>query len=225
MTIRGIIFDLDGTLVDTLPDIAAAVNVGRAAMGLPPWPVSDIRKWIGEGLPTLCRRALTDAPQVPVDNMLPIVSAHYEAHRLDQTVPYRGVPELLDALVARSIPMAILSNKPHVHTLPMAQAIFGRWPFVAIEGYRLEERRKPDPRTASDIVRAMNREPDEVALVGDSDTDMRTALNAGLVAVGATWGYRSREIIAAAGARYLVDAPAQVLDLCRHDAANGESDP
>lgn len=213
MHIRGIIFDLDGTLVDTLPDIAAAVNAGRTALDLPPWPLSDVRRWIGEGLPTLCQRALTDAPHIPVEKMIPIVSAYYEAHRLDQAAPYPGVPELLDALTARAIPMAILSNKPHVHTLPMAQAIFGRWPFVAIEGYRLEERRKPDPRTALDIARAMRLEPDQVALIGDSDTDMRTAVNAGLTPVGATWGYRSREIITAAGALRLVDRPAEVLDL------------
>jgi phosphoglycolate phosphatase len=213
MTIRGIIFDLDGTLVDTLPDIAAAINEGRRAMGLPPWPASDIKQWIGEGLPILCQRALTDAPQVRVERMLPVVSEYYAAHRLDQAAAYPGVPELLDALTARGVPMAVLSNKPHVHTLPMIEAIFSRWPWVAIEGYRVEDRRKPDPRTAQEIAAAMGLEPALVALVGDSDTDMRTAINAGLVPVGATWGYRSREVIQSAGARHLVDTPPQVLEL------------
>ncbi|HOJ76306.1 MAG TPA: HAD family hydrolase [Phycisphaerae bacterium] len=213
MPIRGIIFDLDGTLLDTLGDIAAAVNAGRRAMGLPEWPVSDIKQWIGEGMPILCQRALIDAPHVPVEQMLPIVSEYYAAHRLDQAAPYPGIPELLDALTARGIPMAILSNKPHVHTLPMAQAVFAKWSFVAIEGYRLEEFRKPDPRGALQIAATMQAAPADVALVGDSDTDMRTAVNAGMVPVGATWGYRSRDVILAAGARHLIDTPAEILDL------------
>lgn len=216
MSIRGVIFDLDGTLLDTLPDIAAAVNTGRQAMGLAPRPLSDVREWIGEGMPMLCERALTDAPHVAVEQMLPIVSGYYAAHRLDQAAPYPGIPELLDALTGRGVPIAILSNKPHTHTLPMTQAIFARWPFVAIEGYRVEDRRKPDPRTAREIVDAMKLKPAEVALVGDSDTDMRTAVNAGLVPVGATWGYRSRDVISKAGAAHLIDSPLELLDLLDH---------
>jgi phosphoglycolate phosphatase len=211
--IQGIIFDLDGTLLDTLPDIAAGINAGRRAMGLPDWPVWDIRKWIGEGLPILCERALADAPDVPVERMLPVVSAYYAAHRLDQAAAYPGIPELLDTLTTRGMPMAILSNKPHEHTVPMCEAMFSRWNWVAVEGYRQEDRRKPDPRTALDIVRAMHLAPDRVALLGDSDTDMRTAVNAGVVPVGATWGYRDRDVILAGGARHLVDTPMQVLDV------------
>jgi phosphoglycolate phosphatase len=213
MSIRGIIFDLDGTLADTLPGIAAAVNAGRRAMGLSDQPLSDVKDWIGEGLPILCQRSLADAPHVPVEQVIPIVSEYYADHLLEGCAPFAEVPELLDELTARGVPMAILSNKPHIHTLPMAEAMFAKWPFVAIEGYRVEERRKPDPRTALDIVSAMRLEPGTVALVGDSDTDMRTAANAGLIPVGATWGYRSREVIVSAGAVHLVDAPRQVLNL------------
>lgn len=213
MGIQGIIFDLDGTLLDTLPDIAAGVNAGRRAMGLSDWPVADIRQWIGEGLPILCQRALADALDVPVERMLPVVSAYYAAHRLDQAAPYPGIPELLDTLTLRSVAMAILSNKPHEHTVPMCEAVFGQWDWVAVEGYRQADRRKPDPRTALDIAAAMGLPPDRVALVGDSDTDMRTAVNAGVVPVGATWGYRDRDVILAGGARYLIDTPAQLLDL------------
>lgn len=213
MSIRGVIFDLDGTLLDTLPDLAAAVNIGRKEMGLGARPLSDVREWIGEGMPKLCQRALADAPQIPAERMMPIVSGYYEAHRLDQTAPYPGIPELLDALTLRGIPMAILSNKPHTHTLPMTEAVFARWPFVAVEGYRVEDRRKPDPRTALEIAGRMGLGPQQVAMVGDSDTDMRTAVNAGLVPVGATWGYRSREIIRDAGAVHLIDTPLDLLSL------------
>lgn len=213
MSIRGIIFDLDGTLADTLPGIAAAVNAGRRAMGLSDRPVSDIREWIGEGLPILCQRALADAPHVSADQMVPIVSAYYAAHLMEGTAPFAGVPELLDELAARRVPMAILSNKPHTHTRPMSDTLFAKWSFVAIEGYRVEDRRKPDPRTALEIVEAMRLSPTNVALVGDSDTDMRTAVNAGLIPVGATWGYRDRDVLVNAGALHLVDTPQQVLDL------------
>ncbi len=213
MTIRGVIFDLDGTLLDTLPDIAAGVNAGRRALGLVDCAVSDIQKWIGEGLPTLCRRALGDVPNVSVEQMLPIVSEYYTVHRLDQAMPFAGIPELLDALVARGVPIAILSNKPHEHTLPMAEAIFGRWPWVAIEGYRQEDRRKPDPRTASEIAQAMCLSPAEIALLGDSDTDMRTAVNAGMVPIGVAWGYRDRDMILSAGAKHMLEKPIQLLEL------------
>jgi phosphoglycolate phosphatase len=213
MCIRGIIFDLDGTLVDTLPDIAAALNAGRRAMGLSDCPLSEVRKWIGEGMPILCQRALADMPHLSPEQMLPIVSGYYAEHRVDRSAPYPGIPELLDALVARRIPAAMLSNKPHEHTAPMAQTMFARWPWVAVEGYRQEDRRKPDPRTALDIAARMSLSPAEVAFVGDSDTDMRTAVNAGMVPIGATWGYRDRDVITAAGARYLVDTPTQVIAL------------
>ncbi len=107
--------------------------------------------------------------------------------------------------------MAILSNK-RTCTRAHHRGEFARWPFVAVEGYRVEDRRKPDPRTAIEIAAAMKLPSGEVALVGDSDTDMRTAITRG-GARGATWGYRSREVIQAAGARYLVDAPREVLEL------------
>jgi phosphoglycolate phosphatase len=169
--------------------------------------------WVGEGLPTLCRRAVADAPHVPFDQMFAAVSAAYETHRLNQVTFYPGIPELLDDLVARGIRLAILSNKPHEHTLPMAEAMFSAWPFVAVQGYEREELRKPDPRTARDIVSRMGLPLAEAALVGDSDTDMRTAVNAGILPVGATWGYRDRETILAAGAQRLVGAPRDVLEL------------
>ncbi|MEP0843401.1 MAG: HAD family hydrolase [Phycisphaerae bacterium] len=211
MTIHGVIFDLDGTVADTLPDIAAAVNVGLESFGLPPRPTDEVRLMVGEGLPTLCRRAIEGHPHVPLEELVRRVTTHYAGHRLDQTVPFAGVPELLDGLAARGIPIAILTNKPHEHTVPMVEALFGRWRFAAVEGYRREDRRKPDPRTALEIVEAMHARPADVLMVGDSKTDMLTALNAGLVPVGVAWGYRPRAELLAAGARHLLDRPEDLL--------------
>jgi phosphoglycolate phosphatase len=217
MSARGVIFDLDGTLADTLPDIADAVNEGLRAFGLPERPVSDIRNWIGEGMPTLCERTLASAgatEQVPLAELVTAVTSSYRARRLNKTAPFPGIPRLLDELARRRIPVGVLSNKPHEHTAPMVEALFAGAPgFVAVEGYREEGRRKPDPRTALDIAAAMGLAPQEVILVGDSFTDMATAVNAGMVPVGATWGYRSRQELLDAGAGHLIDRPDELLAL------------
>ncbi|MGQ9649346.1 MAG: HAD family hydrolase [Phycisphaerae bacterium] len=210
---KGIVFDLDGTLADTLPSIADAINYGLAAIGRPEVSRDEVRRWIGEGLPTLCRRALPDADEETFERMMAAVSQHYREHQMDKTVPFPGITELMDELTRRGVLMGVLSNKPHVYTVPMTQGLFGRWPLVAIEGYREEERRKPDPRTLLDIVARMEAKPSEVMLVGDSNTDIATARNAGVIPIGATWGYRDRDELIVAGAAYLIDAPGQLLAL------------
>jgi phosphoglycolate phosphatase len=213
VTVSGVIFDLDGTLAHTLPDIAAAVNAGLEAFGLPARPESDVRDWIGEGLPILCRRALGDRDDVPLDEMVATVTAFYREHRLDKAQPFEGIPTVLDEMTRRQIPMAVLSNKPHEHTSPMMRALFSQWTWVAIEGYREEEYRKPDPRIALQIAGQMEAPPERVLFVGDSFTDVETGVNAGMVPVGCTWGYRSRQELIDAGAKHLIDEPAQLLDL------------
>lgn len=209
---RAVIFDLDGTLADTLPDLTDAVNHGLGVLGLPPHPPAAVRTWIGEGLPVLCRRALTASDSSrPAEDLAPLVSTYYEAHRLDKSGPFPGIPELLDALTARGIPIGVLSNKPHVHTEPMVRAMFPRWQFAAIEGYREEALKKPNPTTALQVVARLGLEPGEVVLLGDSATDMKTAVNAGLIPIGAAWGYRPREELVASGAEHVIDRPEDLL--------------
>ncbi len=215
MNRQGVIFDFDGTLAHTVPDLADAINVGLKAFGLAPQPESTIRDWIGEGLPVLCRRAIGDATKIPLDEMVEVVSGHYRRNSLNKTALFPGIAALLDELTAREIPLALLTNKPHQATLPMVEALFGRWHFTAVEGYKQEARRKPDPQTALEIVTLMQLEPTAVMMVGDSFTDMTTAVNAGLLPVGVTWGYRSRQELVDAGARHLIDQPGQLLELIR----------
>lgn len=210
---KGVVFDLDGTLADTLPSIADAINYGLAAVGRPEVSRDEVRRWIGEGLPTLCRRALPDADEETFERMMAAVSKHYREHQMDKTVPFPGIPELMDQLARRGVPMGVLSNKPHEHTVTMTKALFGRWPLVAVEGYQEESYRKPDPRTLLRICQAMVLPPREVMLVGDSNTDIFTARNASVIAVAATWGYRDRDELIAAGPNYLIDWPEQVLAL------------
>lgn len=213
MNIRGVIFDLDGTIAHTLPDIATAVNVGLRSFGLPDRPLEDIRMMVGEGLPLLCQRALANHPDIPVEDMVRRVTEHYRQHRVDQARPFDGIPELLDALTARRIHLAVLTNKPHEHCAPLMSILFGRWTFLAIEGYRDESHRKPDPRTALEIIRQMGAAPAEVLMVGDSRTDVATAINAGMIPIGVSWGYRPAEELTAAGARQVIDRPSDLLTL------------
>ncbi|MBP7936861.1 MAG: HAD family hydrolase [Phycisphaerae bacterium] len=218
MGIQGAIFDLDGTLANTLPDLTAAMNHTLGTLGKSPCSQEEVRRWVGEGLPTLCRRALSRSSpggfDVPDDAMViqmaQLFTAYYRDHRLDKTRPYEGIPELLDELARRSIPMAVLSNKPHEHTWPMVEALFSRWSWVAVEGYRAEEYRKPDPRTALEIIARMGGQASRIALVGDSATDIQTGRNAGVVTVGAAWGFRDRPELVDAGADHVIDHP---LDL------------
>ena len=213
MSVRGVIFDLDGTLVERPAGVIVRVHAGLRGLGLPPRPESDVRDWVGEGMPKLCERALTGRDDVPLDEMVEAVTAYYRQHRLDKVQPFDGVPEVLDELTRRRIPMSVLSNKPHEHMGPMMEAMFGRWTWVAIEGYKEEDRRKPDPRTALDIAEQMGARPSQVLFVGDSFTDVKTAINAGMVPIGCTWGYRSRQELIDAGAQYLIDHPEELNGL------------
>lgn len=219
MSIRGVIFDLDGTLANTLPDLTDALNHAMGMLSRAPCSEAEVRRWIGEGLPTLCRRALSSGSQAggespdeaTVARMAQVFTAYYTVHRMDRTRPYAGIPELLDELTRRGIPMAVLSNKPHEHTVAMVEALFGRWYWVAVEGYRAEEYRKPDPRITLMIVARIGGPASQVMLVGDSATDVHTGRNAGVVTVGAAWGFRDRPELMAAGADRVIDDPRELV--------------
>ena len=221
MRINGVIFDFDGTLADTLLDLTDAVNVGLGRFGYPHRPASEVRGWIGNGLPTLCRLAIaagnTPSAQPPeethIQQMAAAVTDYYREHRLDKTAPYPGIPVVLDELTDGRVPMAVLSNKPHQHTAPMVEALFGEWPWIAIEGCRDDGQRKPDPQTARTIMAQMRLEPGQVMMVGDSAVDVQTGLNAGMLAIGVTWGFRDRAELIDAGANYLIDRPEDLLAL------------
>lgn len=211
MTCRGVILDLDGTLADTLRDIAEAVNVALVEISCPLVPAESVRQFVGEGLPMLCRRALGDGHLHEVDRMVAIVAEQYRLHEIDHTALYPGVPELLDELTARRIPMAVLSNKPQDATRRMVAALCGRWSFLAVEGFRDEEHRKPDPRVALEIVARMRAAPLDVWMVGDSQTDIATARAAGLMAVAVTWGFRDRDALAALRPDCIIEHPSDLI--------------
>ena len=195
MPFRATIFDLDGTLLDTLDDIANAANSVLAARGFPTHPNPDYRMFIGEGVVKLMLRML---PETHHDEatVQACVSAYVQAYERTwkmQTKPYAGVPEMLDALGVRGLKLAVLSNKPDQFTQRCVGELLARWAFDVVLGATDRFPRKPNPASALEIARRLGVPPAECLYVGDSGVDMQTARAAHMCSVGALWGFRGRE--------------------------------
>jgi phosphoglycolate phosphatase len=209
---RAVLFDLDGTLADSLGDIGGAMNEALAARGLLEHPLIAYHQFIGEGVEVLARRA---APLLEEMHVLKLVDEYREryAARIDSaTRPYEGISELLDGLVAAQIPLAVLSNKRDDFTVELVRRRFSRWPFRAVRGERADVPRKPDPAAALEIAATLGVNPADCAFVGDTAIDMKTATAAGMQPVGVLWGFRGREELLAAGAKRLIARPAELLN-------------
>lgn len=212
-TIGGVLLDLDGTLADTLGDIAAAMNHVLAAHGLPQHQAPQYKLLIGEGVEMLSRRAVPADRESLIPEIVTAFRAHYADHLLETTRPYDGIPEMLDALDAAGLPLAILSNKPDAPTRRIVEALFPRVPFRAVLGYRGDFPRKPDPASALHLATQLGVPPTQVAFVGDTSVDMETARAAGMHALGVLWGFRDRDELLAHGAAALAAHPSEVPTL------------
>lgn len=187
--IRGLIFDLDGTLVDSLPGIAAALNHSLEDLGLPSHSEKAVASYIGDGVETLVKRALgTDDSQKCAEVVLGF-QRHYPTDWQAGTRPYPGLMELLEELSTKGFPMAVLSNKPHEYTVEIVGKLFRTDLFRPIRGHQSQFPKKPDPTTALQIVADWGFKPEEVAYVGDSTVDLATARAANLVPLIFSWGY------------------------------------
>lgn len=190
MPIEGIIFDLDGTLVHTIEDIAGAANVLFARHGLPEHDIEYYLKWIGSGAVKFIERA--HGKPVERERLMAYVAEFkeiYAGNLHDKSRVYEGVPELLDTLVDRGIKLSVLSNKPHLLTREVCAYYLSGWPFDPVLGQREEVPRKPDPAAAFEIAEHMGAAPGNILFVGDSDNDILTARAAGMVPLGVSWGY------------------------------------
>lgn len=215
MRFGGVIFDMDGTLLDTIEDLASCMNRVLERYGYPAHPVDSYRYFVGEGMEMLVRRALPDGrdDRETVARCLADMHKEYGSGWACCSKLYPGIGELLDFLEDNRIPKAVLSNKPDGFTKDMAEALLGQWTFFEIRGERPPTPRKPDPASALEIAAGMGVPPQRVLYLGDSGIDMQTAARAGMYPVGALWGFRSADELKLNGARALVKTPGEVISI------------
>jgi 2-phosphoglycolate phosphatase len=210
---EAVIFDLDGTLLNTLEDLRGAVNAALALRKLPPRTTEEVRAFIGNGVRNLMKRALPQGTsEEEIDAALADFKSHYAQHLCEKTVPYEGIAEMLDVLKQRGIKLAVLSNKLDAATKQLMTQYFPE-KFDIVYGERDGIPRKPDPTSCREIIQQFGIPAEQILYIGDSGVDMQTAKNAGLYAVGATWGFRDRSVLEQNGADVLIDHPKQLLDV------------
>jgi len=215
MHYRAVIFDLDGTLLDTLEDLAGAGNRVLRRAGLPEHPVDAYRYFVGEGLVMLIRRILPAdlREQDRVERFVREFREEYGRSWEDRTRLYDGIATLLTGLREKNVSLNILSNKPHDFTLLCVREFLAAWTFDVVLGHRQGLPRKPDPAGALKIARTIGCEPAEILYLGDTATDMRTAAAAGMLPVGVLWGFREADELRENGAAVLVNHPTEVAEL------------
>ena len=215
---QAVIFDLDGTLLDTIEDIAGATNRILEARGLAPFGVEETKLLVGDGIDEMVRRTfalrgigtLSDAE---VDVIIQEYRREYQACWRSHSRPYTGVPELLGELARREIKTAVLSNKSHVFTTAMTAELLAGSRFDLVRGATPGVPLKPDPAPALTIAGELGVEPGACIFLGDTSVDMKTATAAGMLAVGALWGFRTADELLASGAAALVSSPRELLGL------------
>jgi phosphoglycolate phosphatase len=211
----GIIFDLDGTLLDTIEDLADSMNQVLMDLGFPTHTLGAYKYFVGEGVEALIRRALPDGPLRPelLDQCLGALREEYSRRWKNKTRPYPGIPELLDHLTGLGFRMAILSNKLDHFTQIMVAGLLPRWRFEPVFGARPTVPRKPDPAGALEIAEALCLAPEQFIYLGDTGIDMKTASAAGMTPVGVLWGFRPADELSAQGARWLIEKPGDLVSL------------
>ena len=210
----GLIFDLDGTLVDSLDGIAASLNHALHASNLPTHSHDAVRGCIGNGARVLIERG---TPAGSTDSLIEVVEqafkAHYDLHWPAGTIAYNGIEDLLETLQRQGHELAVLSNKPHPFTEAMVARLFPTIRFAVVLGQRAGIPHKPDPTGALEIAATLGLAPAQCYVIGDSTMDIETALNAGMRPVAVTWGFHDRERLIAAGATSLADDPAALMSV------------
>lgn len=211
---RLVIFDLDGTLLDTRSDIAAACNHALRSCGCPERELDEYNMLVGRGIYNLFREALPEDMRTE-ENIMKMKSffvPYYDEHIADSTLPYPGIIPMMDRLSAEGVAFAIASNKYQAGTEALAERFFGRYDFVRILGQREGQPIKPDPAIVSEIMAAVpGTDVSEVVYCGDSDVDMQTGINAGVRTVGVTWGFRTREELAQYSPWLLAEKPEEII--------------
>jgi len=211
---QGIIFDLDGTLIDSLKDIAINCNIVLETLGYKTHELNDYKNFVGDGAKILVKNALPkDISNEQLEIALELFKEVYEKNLHHNTHLYDGIEQLLQTLVFKNYKLAILSNKPHKFTNLYAQKLISHIPFVDIVGQKDEVPKKPDPFAALQIASKFQLRPSDILFIGDTPTDMKTAKNSNMIAVGVAWGFRSVDELINNGADYIIKTPAELLEL------------
>ena len=209
------IFDLDGTLTNTLPALAHFGNTALSSFGFPEIPMERYKKLVGDGRDLLIHRMLAenglDTPE-NYEKVGKVYDAAYEADPLYETKPYDGIMELLDKLIEKGIKIAVLSNKPHNVAVDVIRLFFGER-FDASYGQRVGIATKPDPTGAIIISNELNIPASDTVFIGDTNVDIKTGKNAGMKTIGVLWGFRDEEELSEAEADYIVSKPYEILDI------------
>lgn len=212
------IFDLDGTLTDTLDSLTFSVNETLKEMRLPPLTADKCRQFVGNGARVLMEKSLLEAGEADLgrlDEAMRIYGRIFDANCTYHVIPYQGIPELLAALRQKGVNLAVLSNKPHRQAVHVVEAIFGRNVFRHIQGQKENIPRKPDPKAALQIAEELGVPPEDTVYIGDSEVDIATGTNAHMKTIGVTWGFRGRAVLLEAGAGQVADSPEEILKLFR----------
>lgn len=209
-----LIFDLDGTLVDSLSGIAASLNRALTAQGLPSHSAAAVRSFVGDGLRMLVQRAAPpDAAPALIDSLVSHFKKDYEMSWAKGTMAYAGIHQMLDELQKSGFQMAVLSNKTHDFTLAITRAVFPSIHFATVLGQRDGIPHKPHPAGALQIAATLGAAPENCVMIGDSTIDMQTAANAEMKAIAVAWGYHDRQRLLDAGATNLIEHPSELAGL------------
>ena len=207
------VFDLDGTLLDTLQDLANSTNFALEKCGYPKRTLEEVRRFVGNGIEKLIERALPAGTSLEErKRTLDVFKAHYAEHCEDNTAPYEGITELLDRLIERGMPIAVVSNKIDFAVRALCEKYFGDRITKAV-GEREGIRRKPYPDSVLEVLGKADIAPEDAVYVGDSEVDIRTAENAGTDVICVTWGFRDKDFLSSEGAKIFADSAEELLSL------------
>ncbi|MDE7364675.1 MAG: HAD family hydrolase [Ruminococcus sp.] len=210
-----VIFDLDGTIANSIQDLANAVNYGLKQLGYPEHDTEKYKQMVGNGAKKLCYRALPDDKKDDAEKLHAIFKAYYSEHYLDNTKIYDGIQKLIHNIFTYGRPVAVATNKPQDVARKIVEKlippIYSK--YITVLGSCDERARKPDPAIINEIVVKYPDFNDSVVMIGDSNVDIQTAKNAGVHSIGCTWGFRTREELEKEGAEFIVDSPEQIMDI------------
>ncbi len=210
-----VIFDLDGTLLNTIDDLADSANNVLEELGLPTHDIESYKYFVGNGIPKLIQRCLPADKQALHAVALKMFIERYDAHSEDKTAPYDGIPQMLEKLQEMGLPFGVITNKAHEIAVKVVEHYFGKGRFECIRGLDETIQPKPAPDGALQVAERLKVSPAEVLYLGDTKTDMQTAINAGFTPCGVLWGFRKREELVENGAKYIISRPDEIFGILK----------